>query len=59
METMPYWIKYLTRHKTFNPTNKTVLTSRSQTVNVGQQLGFGNSWVSHQADVYVALRQSS
>lgn len=39
--------------------NRTVLTSRSQTVNVGQQLGLGNSWVSHQADVYVALREKS
>lgn len=35
----------------------TALTSRSQTVNVGQQLGLGDSWVSHQADVYVALRR--
>lgn len=39
--------------------NRTALTSRSQTVNVGQQLGLGNAGVSHQADVYVALREES
>lgn len=35
--------------------NMAVLTSRSQTVDVRQQLRLGDSWVSHQADVYVAL----
>lgn len=31
------------------------LTSRGQTVDVGQQLGLGHSRVAHQADVDVAL----
>lgn len=38
------------------PTRRTVLTSRSQAVNVRQQLGLGNSWISHQADVDVTLK---
>lgn len=41
------------------PTSRTVLTSRSQAVHVGQQLGLGNSWISHQADVDVTLREKN
>lgn len=41
------------------PTSRTVLTSRSQAVNVGQQLGLGNSRISHQADVDGALKKKN
>lgn len=43
----------------YSQQNRTVLTSRSQTVDVAQQLGLGDSRVSHQADVYVALKKKS